>query len=156
MVEIFFWIGGWDETVHERFEMSQSLSSCLQDRHRLVNAIVHGYTPRLKNKKCFTLPDYLKSVFLYIPFMSVAGSGLFKHHLMRLDCVSVLQASLDEPTETVVLHRTEPSRLQSLALQLSDKVGSLVDNNEKIMEMKQGNFYPFQKGEYFILCCLRF
>ncbi|XP_064612331.1 LOW QUALITY PROTEIN: eukaryotic translation initiation factor 3 subunit C-like [Liolophura sinensis] len=57
-----------------------------------------------------------------------------------------LMASLDEPTETVVLHRTEPSRLQSLALQLSDKVGSLVDNNEKIMEMKQGNFYPFQKG----------
>lgn len=55
-----------------------------------------------------------------------------------------LMASLDEPTRTVVMHRTEPTRLQSLALQLSEKVSSLVDNNEKIMEFKQGNF-GFQK-----------
>ncbi|XP_046343350.1 eukaryotic translation initiation factor 3 subunit C-like isoform X2 [Haliotis rufescens] len=56
-----------------------------------------------------------------------------------------LMASLDEPTQTVVMHRTEPSRLQSLALQLSEKVATLVENNERIMEMKQGNFY-FQKS----------
>lgn len=55
-----------------------------------------------------------------------------------------LMASLDEPTQTVVMHRTEPTRLQSLALQLSEKVSSLIDNNEKIMELKQGNLF-FQK-----------
>ena len=34
-----------------------------------------------------------------------------------------LKASWDEPTQTVVMHRgAEPSRLQSLALQLADKV----------------------------------
>ncbi|CAC5400055.1 EIF3C [Mytilus coruscus] len=54
------------------------------------------------------------------------------------------KASLDEPTRTVVMHPTEPIRLQSLALQLSEKVSSLVDNSEKIMEFKQGNF-GFQK-----------
>ncbi|KAJ9576210.1 hypothetical protein L9F63_006943 [Diploptera punctata] len=32
-----------------------------------------------------------------------------------------LMASLDDPTQTVVMHRSEPSRLQSLALQLTDK-----------------------------------
>ncbi|XP_005093913.1 eukaryotic translation initiation factor 3 subunit C isoform X2 [Aplysia californica] len=52
-----------------------------------------------------------------------------------------LMASLDEPTQIVMMHRTEPTRLQSLALQLSDKVGSLVDNNERILEIKQGNFF---------------
>jgi len=52
-----------------------------------------------------------------------------------------LMASLDEPTQSIVMHRTEPTRLQSLALQLSDKVASLVDNNERIMEMKSGNFF---------------
>nr|KAI8738451.1 eukaryotic translation initiation factor 3 subunit C-like; partial [Biomphalaria glabrata] len=52
-----------------------------------------------------------------------------------------LMASLDEPTQIVVMHRTEPTRLQSLALQLSEKVGSLVENNERIMEIKQGNFF---------------
>lgn len=51
-----------------------------------------------------------------------------------------LMASLDDPTETVVLHRSEPSRLQTLSMQLADKVTCLTDANVKIYEMKQGNF----------------
>ncbi|KAI5722278.1 hypothetical protein M8J76_006224 [Diaphorina citri] len=57
-----------------------------------------------------------------------------------------LMASLDDPTQTVVLHRSEPSRLQALALQLADKVNNFVDSNERIFEMKQGNF--FQRPNY--------
>ena len=34
-----------------------------------------------------------------------------------------LMASLDQPSQCIVMHRSEPSRLQSIALQLSDKVG---------------------------------
>ncbi|KAK6641521.1 Eukaryotic translation initiation factor 3 subunit C [Polyplax serrata] len=52
-----------------------------------------------------------------------------------------LMASLDDPTHTVVMHRSEPSRLQSLALQLTDKVINLVDSNERIFETKQGTFF---------------
>ncbi|ENN79282.1 eukaryotic translation initiation factor 3 subunit C [Dendroctonus ponderosae] len=52
-----------------------------------------------------------------------------------------LMASLDDPTQTVVMHRSEPSRLQSLALQLADKVNNFVDSNERILETKQGNFF---------------
>ncbi|OXU23527.1 hypothetical protein TSAR_011892 [Trichomalopsis sarcophagae] len=53
-----------------------------------------------------------------------------------------LMASLDDPTETVVMHRSEPSRLQSLALQLTDKVNNFVDSNERIFEMKhQGSYF---------------
>ena len=33
-----------------------------------------------------------------------------------------LMASLDQPTQCIIMHRSEPSRLQSIALQLSDKV----------------------------------
>ena len=55
-----------------------------------------------------------------------------------------LMASLDDPTETVVMHRSEPSRLQALAMQFVDKVTNLVDVNEKIFDMKQGNF--LQRG----------
>jgi len=47
-----------------------------------------------------------------------------------------IQASLDEPTQSVVMHRTEPSRLQSLALQLAEKMASLVDQNERSLEVK--------------------
>lgn len=39
------------------------------------------------------------------------------------------------------MHRSEPSRLQSLALQLADKIHNFVDSNERILETKQGNFF---------------
>lgn len=52
-----------------------------------------------------------------------------------------LMASLDDPTQTVVMHRSEPSRLQSLALQLADKINNFVESNERILETKQGNFF---------------
>lgn len=39
------------------------------------------------------------------------------------------------------MHRSEPSRLQSLALQLADKINNFVDSNERILETKQGNFF---------------
>ncbi|NP_001171836.1 eukaryotic translation initiation factor 3 subunit C [Saccoglossus kowalevskii] len=57
-----------------------------------------------------------------------------------------LMASWDEPSECVVMHRCEPTRLQSMALQLSEKVSILVESNEKQMEMKQGNFYHRQQN----------
>lgn len=49
------------------------------------------------------------------------------------------------------MHRSEPSRLQSLALQLTDKVNNFVDSNERIFEMKQGTqetqfFYTFLRN----------
>ena len=57
-----------------------------------------------------------------------------------------LMASLDEPTQSVVMHRTEPSRLQSYSLQLADRLLSLVENNERIPEIKQGGRVPMQQG----------
>lgn len=52
-----------------------------------------------------------------------------------------LMASLDDPSETVVMHRSEPSRLQALSMQLADKITNLVDANERIFEAKQPNFF---------------
>lgn len=59
-----------------------------------------------------------------------------------------LMASLDDPTETVVMHRSEPSRLQALSMQLADKITNLVDANERIFEAKQPNFYQRNQGGY--------
>merc|ERR1719323_2732236 len=47
-----------------------------------------------------------------------------------------LMASMDQPTQCIVMHRSEPSRLQSIALQLSDKVSQLVENNERLLEQR--------------------
>lgn len=54
-----------------------------------------------------------------------------------------LMASLDEPTQSVVMHRTEPSRLQGLALQMAEKINYLVDQNVRVSEHKQ---YGTERG----------
>ncbi|VDM43519.1 unnamed protein product [Toxocara canis] len=52
-----------------------------------------------------------------------------------------LTASLDEPTNCLIMHRVEPSRLQLLALHLTDKLGQLADNNEQVLEPRAGRSY---------------
>lgn len=66
------------------------------------------------------------------------------------------QASLDQPTQTVVMHRTEPTSLQNMALQLAEKLGSLVENNERVFDLKQGVYGGyFNRGKlYNMLCCI--
>ncbi|KIH56196.1 hypothetical protein ANCDUO_13625 [Ancylostoma duodenale] len=43
-----------------------------------------------------------------------------------------LSATLDEPTDCLMMHRVEPSRLQMIALNLTDKLQQLADNNEQV------------------------
>lgn len=47
-----------------------------------------------------------------------------------------LSASLDEPTDCLIMHRVEPSRLQLLALHLTDKLTQLADSNEQVRVQK--------------------
>lgn len=49
-----------------------------------------------------------------------------------------LHASWDQPSGTIVLHRVEPTRLQYLAMQLADKVGAFVENNERTLDTRTG------------------
>ncbi|XP_023802451.1 eukaryotic translation initiation factor 3 subunit C-like, partial [Cyanistes caeruleus] len=58
-----------------------------------------------------------------------------------------LMASLDQPTATVMMHRTEPTATQNLALQLAEKLGSLVENNERVLDQRQGAYGGYFRGE---------
>lgn len=44
------------------------------------------------------------------------------------------------------MHKTERSRLQTLALQLSEKVNSIVEMNEKLIESRSGGGLIGSKG----------
>lgn len=46
------------------------------------------------------------------------------------------------------MHRTEPTSLQNMALQLAEKLGTLVENNERVFDLKQGVYGGyFNRGE---------
>ena len=49
-----------------------------------------------------------------------------------------LHASWDQPTKSIVMHKTEPTRLQMLALQYADKCAVLIDANERMMDQRGG------------------
>ena len=53
---------------------------------------------------------------------------------------------MDEPTQILTMHRTEPKCIQSLALQLAAKVFSHVENNERILDIKQGISFGQKSG----------
>jgi len=49
-----------------------------------------------------------------------------------------LRASWDQPTGCIAIRRTDPTRMQSLALQLTQKCQQLADHNERLMEARAG------------------
>eukprot|EP00977_Amphora_coffeiformis_P017634 scaffold5833_cov165-Amphora_coffeaeformis.AAC.8 len=51
-----------------------------------------------------------------------------------------LYASWDQPTETIVLRKVEPSSLQLMALQYAEKAAALVEANERLFDAKSGNY----------------
>jgi len=52
-----------------------------------------------------------------------------------------LAASWDEPSSMLVLHKTDPTRLQNMVNQLSEKISTMVDMNERILETRVGGGY---------------
>ena len=51
-----------------------------------------------------------------------------------------LHASWDQPTETIVLKRVEPSSLQLMALQYAEKAAILVEANERLLDSQSGAY----------------
>jgi len=58
---------------------------------------------------------------------------------------SELHACWDQPTSTLVVQRTEPSKLQFLALQFADKCSQLVEANERVLDTRTGS-YGYKEG----------
>ena len=51
-----------------------------------------------------------------------------------------LHALWDQPTETIVLRRVEPSPLQIMSLQLAEKAAVLVEANERLLDAQSGTY----------------
>jgi translation initiation factor 3 subunit C len=57
-----------------------------------------------------------------------------------------LYASWDQPTETIVLRKVEPSPVQVMALQFAEKASHLVEANERLLDATSGNKDDYWKG----------
>eukprot|EP01118_Nematostelium_gracile_P018099 TRINITY_DN7921_c0_g1_i2.p1 TRINITY_DN7921_c0_g1~~TRINITY_DN7921_c0_g1_i2.p1 ORF type:complete len:930 (+),score=337.49 TRINITY_DN7921_c0_g1_i2:271-2790(+) len=51
-----------------------------------------------------------------------------------------LHASWDQPTGAIVMHKVEPTRLQFLAQQFAEKAATFVENNERLLDSRMGNY----------------
>jgi translation initiation factor 3 subunit C len=98
-------------------------------------------------------------LFTYAPFYDTLNvktlSEMFELDSRKVSAVvskmishEELAAALDQVTETVIFRKgVELSRLQSLALTLSDKASSLIETNERTLEQRtQGTANAFDRG----------
>lgn len=141
--------GNWKEC--ENFIINEKMNAKVWDLFYQKDKVRNMVTRKIQEESLRTYLFTYSSVYDSLSLVTL--SEMFElersvvHSIISKMIINEeLMASLDEPTHTVVMHRTEPTRLQSLALQLSEKVSSLVDNNEKIMEFKQGNFFQKNMG----------
>ncbi|VDI13316.1 translation initiation factor 3 subunit C [Mytilus galloprovincialis] len=139
--------GNWNEC--QNFIINDKMNAKVWDLFYQKDRVRDMVTRKIQEESLRTYLFTYSSVYDSLSLVSLAEMfeleiSVVHSIISKMIINEELMASLDEPTRTVVMHRTEPTRLQSLALQLSEKVSSLVDNNEKIMEFKQGNF-GFQK-----------
>jgi translation initiation factor 3 subunit C len=59
-----------------------------------------------------------------------------------------LYASWDQPTETIVMRKVEPTSLQLMALQFSEKAVTLVESNERLLDAASGSYGYKEGGDY--------
>lgn len=97
-------------------------------------------------------------LFTYAPFYDTLAletlSGMFELESSKVAAVvskmishEELSASLDQVTSNVIFRKgVELSRLQSLALTLSDKASALIETNERTLEQRtQGTSNAFER-----------
>ena len=57
-------------------------------------------------------------------------------------------ASWEHPADTLILHKTEPTQLQTLSLIVADKVSGLVDSNERLLDPFAGGVYGYKDNDW--------
>lgn len=139
--------GNWQSC--ENFIINKKMNTKVWDLFYEADGVREMLSKFIKEESLRTYLFTYSNVYSSISIPSLAE--MFELPKSKVHCLiskmiinEELMASLDDPTETVEMHRSEPSRLQALSMQFTDKVTNLVDVNEKIFDMKQGNF--FQRG----------
>ncbi|RYG40189.1 hypothetical protein EON68_04535, partial [archaeon] len=108
---------------------------------------LEGIRERLRKQiKNLALITYLHVYYCYYDSISMKSlcdtfelEPAAAHALVsKLVYEHAIQARLDQPTECLVVHRAPLSSLQTLALELADRVSDLVDFNDRLLSARLG------------------
>lgn len=129
------WLGAYNYLVEIRAWKSMTIKARTETQERLKELL------KVESLRTFSL-----SYSSYFDSMSTEQlSKLFDMPVAKVHSVvskmmmnTEMRASWDQPTASIVMRRTEPSRLQSLALQVAAKVANVLENNEKLMDARGG------------------
>ena len=121
----------------------------------LWNLIPNGGGEKVKVMLSERIREEAVRTYLFT-YGSTAYNSLSLSHLCQtfeMDAVSIrrivskmifqkeIAAAWEHPADTLVLHSTDPSPLQTLSLQVAEKVAQLVDSNERLLD-------PLTDGKY--------
>jgi translation initiation factor 3 subunit C len=96
-------------------------------------------------------------MFSYSPFYSTISlsklSVMFElpkdkiHRIIsKMMLTKELKASWDQTTESILLHREDPTRLQKYAMVFAERLTHFVENNERLIDFKSGGQEEGQRG----------
>jgi len=122
--------------------------------------LIHEHTSKMLREKLKQLikeEGLRTTVFAHSAFFqSIKISDLVEYYEMpeeqvrsiisRMILKNELQASIDQPSGTLVPMHLEPSRLQVLSRQLADKTKTFVESSERILDART-NCYGFPKAD---------
>ncbi|XP_072048019.1 eukaryotic translation initiation factor 3 subunit C-like [Amphiura filiformis] len=128
-------------------KMNVKVWNLFQESDHVRNLIVRKIQEESLRTYLFTYGSVYDSMSLITLSEMFELEGTVVHSIISKMIINEeLMASWDEPAATIVMHRCEPTQLQNLALRLSDKVNNLIDNNERLLEYRQGGG-GYQKGD---------
>ncbi|MBN3274684.1 EIF3C factor, partial [Polyodon spathula] len=148
-------MGDW-KTCHS-YIINEKMNSKVWDLFPEAQRVTEMLVRKIQEESLRTYLFTYSSVYDSISMRMLSEMFMLELHtvhgiISKMIISEELMASLDQPTQTVMMHRTEPTSLQNMALQLAEKLGGLMENNERVFDLKQGIYGGYfnrdQKGGY--------
>jgi len=144
-------VGDWQKCIKYLInpKMNQKVWNLFAETEKVQQMLVSNAKKESLRVYLFSYSQFYDNISLqWIQDNFELDGDLVHSEVSKMIINEELKASWDEPTNSLVLHQTEPTRLQNLALQLSQRLNNLTENNERLCESKQGsNFSAFYSSK---------